>query len=65
MTAIITGNTDVLTTIYEAINGCKGKSFREIILSPNAKNNKTIFTWAIENNYSAFIKVSPHNQYQY
>lgn len=57
MTAIITGNMEVLLHMLKAINECENKPFRDI-LSLNAKNNKTILTWAIENNHTILIQVS-------
>ena len=61
MTAIITGNMEVLLHMLKAINKCEDKPFRDI-LSLNAKNNKTILTWAIENNHCALIQVSTHTR---
>ena len=57
MTAIIGGNIDVLLHMLKAINDHENMSFRDI-LSLNVKNNKTILTWAIENNHTVLIKVS-------
>ena len=57
MTAIIAGNIEVLLHMLRAINEFEKMSFRDI-LSLNAKNNKTILTWAIESNHIVLIEVS-------
>lgn len=58
MTAIIAGNIEVLLQMLKAINECDKKmSFRDI-LSLNAKNNKTVLTWAIESDHTVLIEVS-------
>lgn len=57
MTAIMTGNKEALLHMLKAINEYQTKSFRDI-LSMDAKNNKTILTWAIEGNHTILIEVS-------
>ena len=57
MTAIIARNIEVLLHMLKAINECENMSFRDI-LSLKAKNDKTILTWAIENNHIVLIDVS-------
>ena len=57
MTAIIAGNVEVLLHMLKAINEGENIPFRDI-LSLNAKNNKTILIWAIENNHTILIEVS-------
>ena len=56
MTAIISGNLDVLLHMLKAINEAEKMSFRDI-LSLNAKNNKSVLTWAIESNHTVLIEV--------
>ena len=60
MTAIIAGDIEVLLHMLEAINEHDNMSFRDI-LSSNAKNGKTVLTWAIENNHIVLIEVSAYN----
>ena len=57
MTAIIAGNIEVLLHMLKAIHEVEKMSSRDI-LSLNAKNNKTVLTWAIESNYTVLIEVS-------
>ena len=57
MTAIIAGKMQVLLHMLKAINEFENMSFRDI-LSLDAKNNKTILTWAIESNQTVLIEVS-------
>ena len=57
MTAIMAGKIEVLLHMLKAINMHEGMSFRDI-LSLDAKNNKTILTWAIEGNHTVLIEVS-------
>ena len=57
MTAIIAGNMEVLLHMLKAINKCENKPFRDI-LSLNVSKNKTLLTWAFENNYTVLITVS-------
>ena len=57
MTAIIAGNVEVLLHMLKAIIKAEHVSIRDI-LSLDAKNNKKIFTWAIEANHTALIDVS-------
>ena len=57
MTAIIAGNIEVLLHMMKAVNEVEKMSFRDI-LALNAKNNKTVLTWAIESNHTVLIEVS-------
>jgi len=57
MTVIAVGDIEVLLHMLKAINKAQSMSFRDI-LSLNAKNNKTILTWAIESNYTVLIEVT-------
>ena len=57
MTAIITGNEEVLSHMLKTISKCENKPFRDI-LSQNVSKNKTLLTWAFENNYTVLITVS-------
>lgn len=57
MTTITAGNKEVLLHMLNAISQFENMSFRDI-LSLKIKNNKTIFTWAIENNHLVLIEVS-------
>jgi len=57
MTAIIAGKIEVLLHMLKAINEFMKISFKDI-LSLDAKNNKTILTWAIESNHTVLIDVS-------
>ena len=57
MTAIIAGNVEVLLHMLKAIIKTEHVSIRDI-LSLDAKNNKKIFTWAIETNHAVLIDVS-------
>ena len=51
------GKIEVLLHMLKAINKHEEMSFRDI-LSLDAKNNKTILTWAIEGNHTVLIEVS-------
>jgi len=57
MTAIAAGNVEVLLHMLKTIIKTERVSIRDI-LSLDAKNNKKIFTWAIETNHSILIDVS-------
>ena len=56
MTAIMGGKIEVLLHMLKAINEFEKMSFRDILLL-DAKNNKTILTWAIEGNHTLLIEV--------
>lgn len=62
MAAIMTGKKEALLHMLKAINEFQTMSFRDI-LSMDAKNNKTILTWAIEGNHTVLIEVSPLRYY--
>ena len=57
MTVIAIGDIEVLLHMLKAISEAQSMSYRDI-LSLNAKNNKTILTWAIESNYTVLIEVT-------
>ena len=57
MTAIIAGNVEVLLHMLKAIAKAEHVSVKDI-LSLDAKNNKNIFTWAIETDHTVLIDVS-------
>jgi len=57
MTAIIAGNVEVLLHMLRAISNTEDVPIRDILRLP-AKNNKNIFTWAIQSNHIVLINVS-------
>lgn len=57
MTAIIAGNVEVLLHMLKTVIKAEHVSIRDILYL-DAKNNKKIFTWAIETNHAVLIEVS-------